>query len=401
MLTTAADQFNQHFHAAQTALAELHSLPYGCMSPDELAQASHRVTTLNSQVAALTCQVYAAAESACVAQVNKKRTFPQYMAATSNIADHQARTDARLGQWLRDYPDLAAAFAAGAIHRDHLETMRRRLDKPRNVRGLIRDQQIFIDAARDCSFKNFKKVVAYWAIAADPDGDEPKEQIAKTGFSARKQADGSVKVDGYLDPISGQVLLNALDGETQKLFRKDAETKTKRTHRRRAADALLNLMTRGAARADGTFPAPLFQIVMSEKVAEDALERLGEPSLEDLPVSWNDVDQRCELIDGTPIHPHLALATMGVAVLRRHIMDAKSRILDVSVNARLFPRWMKDALLVRSRGSCENEGCEAPFAWLQADHVKPHSKGGLTLLSNGKILCDPDNKHKRDHYDAA
>ena len=138
---------------------------------------------------------------------------------------------------------------------------------------------------------------------------------------------------------------------------------------------------------------------MSQRqVAEDTLARLDEPSFEPLPVAWNDIDGRCELIDGTPIHPNYALAVMGVATFRRQIMDAKGRILDVSHNARLFPKWMKNALLIRSRGRCDTLGCDAPFPWLQADHIKPHSRGGPTQLDNGQILCDPDNKHKRDKH---
>ena len=37
---------------------------------------------------------------------------------------------------------------------------------------------------------------------------------------------------------------------------------------------------------------------------------------------------------------------------------------------------------------------DAPFAWLQADHTHPHSRGGPTRLHNGKMKCGPDNQAK-------
>jgi hypothetical protein len=92
----------------------------------------------------------------------------------------------------------------------------------------------------------------------------------------------------------------------------------------------------------------------------------------------------------------LALATLGVATLRRYIMAADSRLLDVSVNARNFPQWMKTALHVQSRGACETHGCDAPHHWLQADHVEPHSRGGPTAFHNAQNQCSPDNHAKAD-----
>ncbi|MFT7474078.1 MAG: hypothetical protein ACI81L_000998, partial [Verrucomicrobiales bacterium] len=44
-------------------------------------------------------------------------------------------------------------------------------------------------------------------------------------------------------------------------------------------------------------------------------------------------------------------------------------------------------------GQCV-DGCQAPFAWLQADHVQTHSKHGPTNLDNGVMRCRPDNQAK-------
>ncbi len=116
----------------------------------------------------------------------------------------------------------------------------------------------------------------------------------------------------------------------------------------------------------------------------------------DVPVDIDpyDIDKRCELIDGTPLHPRLAIAVLGVATLQRAVLDAKSRPLDASHASRSFPKWLKHILALRSRGRCETDGCDAPYAWLQADRNLAHSTGGPTSYPNANHYCAPDNLAK-------
>ena len=99
---------------------------------------------------------------------------------------------------------------------------------------------------------------------------------------------------------------------------------------------------------------PLFTIVMSQTVAEWTLHKLGTPQLSlrnnanQSPYTPTDVDRRCELINGQPIHPLLVAAVLGLPAfdtpaLRRYVMDAKSRILDYSYNARTAPEHLRTA----------------------------------------------------------
>jgi len=136
-----------------------------------------------------------------------------------------------------------------------------------------------------------------------------------------------------------------------------ADAPRQRSIGRRNAEALVALAAKGSLRADGTMASPLIQIVASAKVAENVLKRLDDDSV-DIGLGYDDPDGRCEFIDGTPVHPAFLLAVMGVATFRRHIFGAESRP-DVSVNARAFPQWMKDAALVESRGRCTSVGCDA------------------------------------------
>jgi hypothetical protein len=84
--------------------------------------------------------------------------------------------------------------------------------------------------------------------------------------------------------------------------------------------------------------------------------------------------------------------------LRRTIMTAESRVMDLGHDVRFFTKAQRNALLVQSRGQCV-DGSQAPFAWLQADHVHPHSKGGPTNLANGAMRSRPDNHAKGTKQD--
>lgn len=365
----------------------------------EIADAVEDLIRVRNRFDALITQFMDQAETSGAPRSAGVRTVGQLVAAVANADPATVRPVATRGRWLRDFDGFADAFADGVVTSAHLEFMRRRLDGPRTHMTLRADQAFFVDAARDCSFADFKKVADYWLITVDPDGDEPADQQDRNSLSVRIGRGGRVLIRGELDALSGQAFRTAVDRVAQQLRNADSETGTVRSESQRRAAALNTLVTRGSERADGTHPAPLINIVMSETVAEHLLSQAAQapehPSTP-APVRWDDIDGRCELIDGTPIHPRHALGLFGVATFRRHILDAAGRVIDASSNARAFPAWMRNALHIAARGGCQTPGCDAPHHWIQADHIQPHSRNGPTTLTNGQNLCAADNQAKTD-----
>jgi hypothetical protein len=187
----------------------------------------------------------------------------------------------------------------------------------------------------------------------------------------------------------------------QRLFRQQSEGNGKAdTINRRRGQALVGLIVGGAEAPGSATTTPLVNLVIGQKILENLLERHLDPETPPVDIDRDDPDYRCERIDGTPIHPDLAFVATAVAEFERVVLDERSRVIDMSVKARGFPPWMKRALLIQARARCRIRGCDALYHWLQVDHVEPHSKGGPTSLANGQILCDPDNKWKRDHVQA-
>jgi len=405
MVTAVKTITNQVLETASDAIDELCGLQLTWREPGDQIAVLTEAMKLRSRLDAFICGAVAEVEQTGTAKDAGYRTVTQMVSDKTGANPDQTRADLRLGRWLRDLGEFAEAFNAGLILREHLDLIRRTCSKPHTFEQLRRDQALFIEWAADYDFVDYKNICLYWVNANDPDGQLPKEQTRKTFFKPKKNADGSANLTGFLDPLTAEAFFTAWQHEDQKLFRSGQETTeagplspdhAAPSPGKRGANALMNLIVRGFKREDGTHPVPLINIVASEAVIEDTIERLDDLTLDPLPLAFDDIDKRCELIDGTPLHPTYLLTTLGLATFRRQILSAAGRSLDVSVNARCFTPWQQQALRVEARGRCQDPGCHSPFPWLEADHIVAHSRGGPTQMSNGKMRCGPHNRAKGD-----
>ncbi|WP_434992367.1 DUF222 domain-containing protein [Arthrobacter sp. Ld5] len=68
------------------------------------------------------------------------------------------------------------------------------------------------------------------------------------------------------------------------------------------------------------------------------------------------------------------------------VLGNGGQVLDVGRAQRLFPPHLRRALVARDRG-CAFPDCSIPASWCEAHHLKPWSKGGVTSIDNGVLLC--------------
>ena len=61
---------------------------------------------------------------------------------------------------------------------------------------------------------------------------------------------------------------------------------------------------------------------------------------------------------------------------------------------RQFDEYQRIAIYRRDEGICLRCNNQIDFSGFHADHVTPFSKGGLTIVSNGQILCSKCNLEK-------
>jgi hypothetical protein len=369
------------------------------LSVAELLDQACQLQLLSARIDAARAATLAAADSASEAPGVLRelgfRTASQVVAAETGAPAREIHTTAHTGQWLDQFPVFAHAAAEGVLTLRHLRELKS-LDTPDRRDALVASQDELVAAARGNDFVEFTNRVTVWLIN-HTDTDEVQEQVKKTSCTWNTNTDGSIDGRFHLDPLSAVAVGTALGDEMQRLFRQQSEGDGKAaTPNRRRGQALVGLIVGGAEAPGSATTTPLVNLVIGQKILENFLERYLDPDTPAVPVDRDDPEYRCEHIDGTPIHPDLAFVATAVAEFERIVLDTESRPIDMSVTARGFPDWMKRVLLIEARGRCRTRGCDSPYHWLQVDHIHPHSKGGPTSLANGQILCDPDNKWKRD-----
>ena len=135
-----------------------------------------------------------------------------------------------------------------------------------------------------------------------------------------------------------------------------------------------------------------------QPVDPDRPDRPSEPAVPDEPVVADRVDpnRRCELVDGTPVHPTVALALALTGDVRRLVLSADGEILDLGRTVRLFPARLAAAIRAQHRGRCAQRGCDEPLHRLQIDHILPWALQGRTATRNGRPLCIWHNRTKHD-----
>ncbi len=383
----------------ETALDAMVATDPDCLPVAELLDRACRLQRLTARLDALRATVLAAADSASEAPGVLRelgfRNASQVVAAETGAPAREIHATARTGRWLDEFPVFAQAAAEGVLTLRHLRELKS-LDTANRRDALVASQDELVAAAREHDFVEFTNRVTVWLINHTT-SDEVQEQVKKTSCTWNTNTDGSIDGRFHLDPLSAAAVGTALGDEMQRLFRQQSEGPgNAETPNRRRGQALVSLIVGGAETPGSATTTPLVNLVIGQKVLENLLERFLDPDTATIDVDRDDPDYRCERIDGTPIHPDLAFVATAVAEFERIVLNEKSRVIDMSVKARGFPDWMKRALLIEARGRCRTRGCDAPYHWLQVDHVEPHSKGGPTSLANGQILCDPDNKWKRD-----
>ena len=261
----------------RSVLRDAGDIPLSCWNREELADWLCGLQDIRAQIDGLLCTAAAEGQAAALFQLDRARSLRQFVALRTGTKPADVGADLALGTWLAAFPAVSRALTAGRITRRHAQTLRE-LDNPRTHRHLLAGIDYLVDtAAADITWDDFIDICHRWLANADPDGTLPDERTRKRRCSLNKRADGTLGGQFDLDTIEGDAVRNAIEREALRLFRIDADPTNPearvRNHAQRMADALVNLITRGAIRKDGTVGAPLVHVVVGLDVLEEAMCR--------------------------------------------------------------------------------------------------------------------------------
>jgi hypothetical protein len=265
-----------------------------------------------------------------------------------------------------------------------------------------RSEPLLVRAARMHSVGGLQRVVGHWrqTVAAEAGGDGDAELRTRRRLHASATFGGMVRVDGDLDPESGEALLTAL-GAVVDAERRSGE-EDDRSPAQRRADALgeicrgwLDLGSRPAVAGE----RPHLTLTVGAEVLSAAS---GAPRA----ASGVPGGALGPADDGGPELDHVGSVSLTTArrlscdaSAMRVVMAGGSQPLDVGRRTPVVPPSIRRAVVVRDR-HCRFPGCDRPHAWCDAHHIVHWASGGRTALSNLVLLCRPHHRlvHRRGGF---
>jgi Domain of unknown function (DUF222)/HNH endonuclease len=315
------------------------------------------------------------------------RSAPAWLAGRCRLPAPMARRRVTLGRDLRQMPATEAAWLRGDVGSAQVSALAA-VRTPSTEEAFARDEADLVEQAGRLRYRDLVRVLDYWSQLADPDGseDDAERQHESRRLHLSQSFKGAWFLDGLLDPVSGEVVSEALRRIEDELFEADwAEARARRgddvraadlarTPAQRRADALVEMARRAQAVPEGArLPAPLFTVLVGYETFAGRI---------------------CELASGAVVSPGSLLPWLDEAWVERVVFDGPRRIRDVGVRRRLFTGASRRAVEVRDR-ECFHPLCDVPARRCEVDHVEPWAEGGPTVEANARLACP--FHHRRRH----
>lgn len=302
-----------------------------------------------------------------------------WLAARVRLGFSRASQQVKLSRALRQMPVTAEAFGSGELSSEAVGLLVSAREAAPEAFSEAED--MLVDAAVVLPAREFRAAVAYWRQAADASASEERTRRIYEGrhLHVSPTIEGTVRIDGDLDPESGQTLITALRSVEDAWARDGVEDPRSAPQRR--ADAMAELCRSWLDRSDRPDVAGERPHVVVTMDLESLEGRLG---------------RRCELSDVGAIAPETARRLACDAGVSRVLTRGGSEPLDVGRRTPVVPSGMRRAVVIRDVG-CRFLGCGRPQAWCDAHHVRHWADGGETALGNIVLLCRPH--HRAVHED--
>ena len=298
-----------------------------------------------------------------------------WLADSFQMAWSQASGDLRAARALGRMPVAREALASGELSAFALRGLvAAREASPHAFRA---SEHTLVEAARSLPAKGLSNRLAAWhqRVDAARAEDDARRRFDHRRLHLSSTLHGMVRVDGELDPETGQTVITALRAASPAPKASDD-----RTPPQRRADGLGEICrhfldTAERAEVGGERP----HVVVT--VDAEALAHGSAPA---------------ELEDAGPVTAETARRWACDASISRVITRGRSVPLDVGRRTAVVPASIRRALVVRD-GGCAFPGCDRPAAWCDAHHVLHWAEGGATSVDNLVLVC---RRHHRIVHEA-
>src|ERR1700694_485904 len=257
------------------------------------------------------------------------------------------------------------ALVDGQVGFAHLTVMARTA----NTVGGKFNEKALLDQARENSPGKFHYICRHYRHSVDPKGyaAEQTELVENRRLSLSPWDDGSLLINGILDPAGGAAVRTALEPLARRSGAHDD-----RNRERRLADALVDLSMHA-------FDTGLIPQQASQRTHLQVTTTLE--TLRGLPGA-----AAAEMEFSLPISAKAVERLACDCSVTRILLDSDSMVIAVGRAKRVISGPQRKALSARDRG-CIWPGCDRPASWTSGHHLVHWIRGGSGDLPNLVLLC--------------
>ena len=277
----------------------------------------------------------------------------------------------RAARALEQMPSTREALESGEITSSAVDVLMPALEV--DPQAFARAEDYLVEAATTLSIPDLGRVVGTWRRAAeDARGPECSDRAhERRRLHVSPTLAGMVRVDGDLDPETGQTVISALRAVCDAGVRSQQDVRTPPQRRADALGEICRQWLDGTDRPLVGAERPHVTVTVDLQTLEARLPSPGSVA---------------ELEDVGPISSETARRLACDASVSRVITSGASEPLDVGRRTSVVPAGIRRAVVVRDR-ACRFPGCDRPQGWCDAHHVVHWAHGGDTSLSNLVLLC--------------
>ena len=376
------------------ALKDVASVEPAFMSVGDKQAAMAALTSVRSQLDALTARVLAA--SGDVADAHGLRDAAAWLAAETRTTQREARRDLALGRALEQHPWIAKALTSGGLRTEQARVIAEAVDVlPTRVDTETREaaETVLLGLAEEHDARDLKQIGKRILDVVAPEVGESHEAAALEAEESRAadgveltmgddgegRCRGSFVVPSHIGAMLRRHLLALANPARHTEAELRDESGDWKPMRRRMGEAFIEYVERyptdASPQTAGVNATVVVTMTLEELMAEHATALLD---------------------DGSRMSAGQARRLACEAGIIPVVLGADSQPLDMGRMRQLFTKAQRIALGLRD-GGCTARGCETSSSGCHAHHDDPWSRGGLTDLANGRLLCP---RHHRLAHDS-
>lgn len=361
------------------------------------AAAHRRVRGACDRLVAVAARLLARVEGDGRWAASGARTFPEWAAQDVRGSVGTARRSAALGKALDgELPATRRAVAAGEITLEHAEILTRIGPTSDARRAALasdrpdRNEAFLVNLARRVGADEFRKVAKRWAVAVDAPTAETEHGRAAAAehLTLARRADG-MALSGFLTAEHADVLITALRAVGGVPSAGDPRSADER-RAHSLADLARVALDAGVAGAGKALVRPHISVHVDWTTYRQLAEEQSGPGR--AAGADGALLPPAELDDGEPLVPSAFARIACDSEVTRIVFGPDAQPLDVGRTKRTFTREQRRAVIARDR-HCQFPGCDRPPVLCEVHHVTWWSRGGLTAVDNGVLLCWYHHEH--------